>query len=1023
MNTAVLIPAYRPGRALLDLVHALDGRGLGEIVIVDDGSGPSFREIFERAAALPRVHVLRHETNRGKGAALKTGIVFVRDSLPEATGIVTADADGQHDPDDIERVAAELQRKPNWLVLGARGFKGEVPLRSRVGNALSRWVVRLVVGQNLRDTQTGLRGIPRVMWGPLVEIEGNGYEFELEMLIAGRRLTVPVQEVPIRTIYQGGNAASHFNPLVDSMRIYFVLLRFASVSVMTAAIDNVVFYLAYRRTGHILASQALGRSVAVSFNYWMVRRSVFHSRQWNLVVLPQYLMLVLASGAASYGGILLLSHRGLNPVPAKLAVETVLFFGNFAVQRLLIFKPRADGPAKPAAKVLWISWLVFLMLAAVIGIEAYGFVTHSPLAPYLWFPSGLRRLIRYSCLFVEAGLPMLLIAPWLFTGVTVSLLAAGTAISAPAGLAATGLFLLASWTAGSRLVRGAPAACALLLGSAIYIFLMTLTARLPVHYPIVWAVLLAAPILMDARRTWQGLTALAGRIRRAQLPTAGERAAFALLVFVIGMHWLVALKPETGADALAMHLAVPTDIAAHHGMTYEPGRFLWSVMPMGADWAYSITYLLGGEPAPRLLNFAMLLVILALLYEAVRRFAPPAASFLLLAVFAATPMVQLVTGSLFVENVLAAMVLGALVALWRYAASGEARFLCLAAILGGSAIGVKLAALATVAIALPFAVAAARRHRLRLGAGALALGLFLAAALPTYAIAWRKTGDPLFPFLNQTFRTPLLDRSVVLRDYRYHDPITWHIPFDLTFRTSHYYEGRDGSFGFQYLLLIPAALLVLAAVRRFDTVSATVVALGGMAAVMLSQPNLRYLYSLLPFLLVPAAALLGWLRMNQRWLYRVLLAFLAVCLPLDIYLMPASGWYQLDFYSQAVFVPHGRERYLRTDVCNRDVARYFARMHPGEAVFSTDDCDLADLGAALYVANWHQYHIWHSIDQARDRGDVLRLFEQWKIHYVIGQTPSDALPQFPALRDVVDHCLVREYQNHWSYLARVDTCK
>jgi hypothetical protein len=91
--------------------------------------------------------------------------------------------------------------------------------------------------------------------------------------------------------------------------------------------------------------------------------------------------------------------------------------------------------------------------------------------------------------------------------------------------------------------------------------------------------------------------------------------------------------------------------------TYQPSRILWSVMPMGADWCYTMVYLLGGEYAARLLNFAMLLLVEALLYRAVRRWVSPAIAFVILALFASTSMVQLVTGSMFVENFLAAMVL------------------------------------------------------------------------------------------------------------------------------------------------------------------------------------------------------------------------------------------------------------------------------------------------------------------------------------------------------------------------------
>src|ERR1035441_9368701 len=319
---AVLIPAYRPSASLPDVVRALAAKAVPAIVIVDDGSGPEYRDVFARAPAFPNVHMLRHATNLGKGAALKTGINYALCAFPGLVGIVTADADGQHHPDDIVRIADTLLARPDCLVLGSRAFDGDVPFRSRFGNSLTSMVVHALIGQKLTDTQTGLRGIPTSLLLRILRIESTGYEYELEMLIAAHHSSVPVIEETIRTIYEDGNKSSHFNPIVDSMKIYFVLARFGSVSLMTALLVNLIFYLAFRHTGHILGSQILARAFAVGFNYSMVRRSVFYSKQRHKAVLPKFLLLVLVSGTVSYAGIRLLSGRlGINPVSAKLMVE------------------------------------------------------------------------------------------------------------------------------------------------------------------------------------------------------------------------------------------------------------------------------------------------------------------------------------------------------------------------------------------------------------------------------------------------------------------------------------------------------------------------------------------------------------------------------------------------------------------------------------------------------------------------------------------------------------------------------
>ena len=195
------------------------------IVVVDDGSGPAFAPTFEQC----KVTVLRHEKNLGKGAALRTGIKYALAHHPDC-GVVTADADGQHHAEDIIKVAGRLEREPDAMILGARGFDGDVPGRSRVGNRVSRLVFRMLMGQNLGDTQTGLRGIPRRLLRDLAMMNSTGYEFEVDMLTAAKHLSVPIVEQPIRTIYAPGNPTSHFNPLKDSMRIGFVLARFTMLS-------------------------------------------------------------------------------------------------------------------------------------------------------------------------------------------------------------------------------------------------------------------------------------------------------------------------------------------------------------------------------------------------------------------------------------------------------------------------------------------------------------------------------------------------------------------------------------------------------------------------------------------------------------------------------------------------------------------------------------------------------------------------------------------------------------------------
>ena len=242
---------------------------------MNDGSGPEFDIWFDSLRSIPKVHILEHAMNPGKGAALKTAINYALCNLPTACGVVTADADGQHDPEDILAIASLLALNPESLILGVRRFQSGIPLRSLLGNNITRAVLRAVLGQKLADSQTGLRGIPRRLATQLLRVPSGGYEFELDMLITCKHQSYPILETPIQALYFNGNRSSHFNPVLDSMRIYFVLLRFGMVAIVTAIIDNLIFLVSFRATHTLWESQIAGRLLAMIFNYLAARRAVF----------------------------------------------------------------------------------------------------------------------------------------------------------------------------------------------------------------------------------------------------------------------------------------------------------------------------------------------------------------------------------------------------------------------------------------------------------------------------------------------------------------------------------------------------------------------------------------------------------------------------------------------------------------------------------------------------------------------------------------------------------------------------
>lgn len=350
MNVVALIPAYNPTHPFVALVRALASSEFSAVVVVNDGSARDFDAVFQEIGKLDHVTVLRHAVNLGKGAALKTGFNHVCCHLSDRVGVVTVDADGQHLVEDALKVGRLLEQRPGSLVLGARAFDENVPLRSQVGNHVTRALFRFLIGQKITDTQSGLRGIPLGFLPSLLKVDSRGYEFELDMLLACKVNGRPIVEQAIRTVYLEGNKSSHFNPLFDSMKIYFVLFRFTITSLLSALIDNLVFVLVYSFTANILASQTSARVLATTFNYLAVKKTVFYSKESAGKTLPGYLLLVCVSGIVSYLLIrLLVSFSPLSVVLAKICAESLVFVANFAVQRDLIFTGSRDGPGEASA--------------------------------------------------------------------------------------------------------------------------------------------------------------------------------------------------------------------------------------------------------------------------------------------------------------------------------------------------------------------------------------------------------------------------------------------------------------------------------------------------------------------------------------------------------------------------------------------------------------------------------------------------------------------------------------------------
>ncbi len=349
----ILIPAYEPDRRLLELINSLTVKCSFPIVIVDDGSSENFRPIFQAAEEMGCT-VLRHVGNQGKGAALKTGFAYIKDR-GETEGVVCADCDGQHVPEDIIQIAREIQQKRGQLILGSRRFTGKVPFRSRFGNTVTRMIFGLVTGTRVADTQTGLRGYSADMLDWLMSIPGERFEYEMIMLLEAPEASYKFHEVPIDTVYLQKNKSSHFHPLKDSARVYLPILKFCTSSFLSGILDFILLMVLGTLTDNLLLSVISARVCSSVFNYSINKNFVFYGSHTRIKSsVPKYFGLVALILALNYLVLTTLhTSIGIPLFYSKLLTEAILFVLSYSIQRFYVFRPHlVNQDAKPDRQTL-----------------------------------------------------------------------------------------------------------------------------------------------------------------------------------------------------------------------------------------------------------------------------------------------------------------------------------------------------------------------------------------------------------------------------------------------------------------------------------------------------------------------------------------------------------------------------------------------------------------------------------------------------------------------------------------------
>ena len=681
-----------------------------------------------------------------------------------------------------------------------------------------------------------------------------------------------------------------------------------------------------------------------------------------------------------------------------------------------------------------VRWYRYAQLAALAGSAVGAGVAARRIlgAPPIWNdqPQEWARLVGMAAIVMVVA-----VARWprhAAAAVTLACAIAAAALMTTGSVAVCALQLGAAYIAGRAMLGGTrfqgSAAVATLAGIALLIGFLEITIRLRIHYPAVHVAIAIGVLIVgrgllrsELHRAW----AVLGTPRTKPLT---ERAWIALAGVVAVLHFVIAARPEMGYDASTMHLQFAEHVARDRSFRFGVDRYAWAVMPLGADYLFASAYVLGGEAAARAINLALGLIAAALLYRLARVFATREAALACVVLFAAMPLAFLVSGSLFSETLWVALLLATalIVVEARVAARSPSSqpaeshvhpWLPAFALLAGAAMATKVMSVLWLAVLVPIALWGAhrdgslrsltRRDLLLIAAG-VAIGAY------PYVAAWIRTGNPVFPFMNAVFGSPLFPTATSFNNPLYNAPLRPSTPWDIVLRSARYIEGGDGAIGLAWLFAWPLLLLHL---MRRPAVNFTLLALlagGFFVAVYSQQSYLRYLLPALALVAVLASAPLSDLVRGPMGRTLLLVAGIAL-LAFDVRAIATASYSLAAPCMRCLYDAGARYRFVEDYASLRIVSMFLNRELPKARVGFLLMNEPAPSGFVGYSrsANWHDYAFFRGLSQARTPEAIAALVDEHRLTHIVYRPADDEKSKLVAEYATAHATPIWRYANYW----------
>ncbi|QWD72736.1 hypothetical protein [Polynucleobacter sp. UB-Raua-W9] len=502
-----------------------------------------------------------------------------------------------------------------------------------------------------------------------------------------------------------------------------------------------------------------------------------------------------------------------------------------------------------------------------------------------------------------------------------------------------------------------------LVGAAVYGFAVGIFAHFPINYPGFYGLMLVMPILLR----WSFLKAWFSHLFWGPLTSKTKNGMDWINVLIAGfglVYVVVAFMPEVGHDALVAHLFIPAHLLHRQQWGFDVTTYVWAVIPAFGDWIYSILYLLGGESSARLINVWYIFLITYLIQAFIRWIGTPGqrgaqwGSLL----FISSPLVFAEGNSLFIDSIWSAYILAGLLAVSKTVIpshptlESKSQYLIIGAIFFGTALATKVLTLIFFPILFIILLLSYKNwiHSIKdIKLFLLAVLILVAVSCSAYIYAWYVTGNPVFPFYNKVFNSPLYPPENFI-DSRWNKGLSWDLLYRVIFRSGDYLEAMPGVAGFQWLSIFLPSLVAVFFIKNRRAIYIVVIALVSIGICFYSTAYLRYIFPAFALLCGICGVGIHFISSMGGW-QRLTITFIGLAtLLLNALFFPAGLSVYEDFPLQTIVGGGNKESYLLNRLPLRRAVSLINELNIDKtpvAIFATPQA--AGISSdALYV-NWY----------------------------------------------------------------------